>query len=91
MAYGRPFMIPVTQDLNLPQVIDDELLTSYPDTPAEQPHDKPSHMSFFVHTLQLYEIMGEILTTLYSNSTKRSSGEGSASGKSHHGIVSFLC
>ena len=71
MAYGRPFMIPVTQNLNLPQAIDDELLTSYPNPPATQPPDKPSHMAFFVHTLQLYEIMGEILTTLYSTGTRR--------------------
>lgn len=72
-------------------MIDDELLTTFPDPPAEQPDDKPSHMSFFVHTLQLYEIMGEILTTLYSNSTKRSSGEAIASGMYQHDIVSLLC
>jgi hypothetical protein len=75
MAYGRPFMIPVHQGLQLPQIIDDELLSSYPDPPAEQPDDKPSHMAFFVHTLQLYEIMGDILTTLYSGGNKRSLGE----------------
>ncbi|KAI9497290.1 fungal-specific transcription factor domain-containing protein [Zychaea mexicana] len=71
MAYGRPFMIPVTQNLILPQAIDDELLTSNSDPPAAQPENKPSQMAFFVHTLQLYEIMGDILTTLYSTGTRR--------------------
>ena len=77
MAYGRPFMIPVTQNLILPEAIDDEILTSYPDPPAKQPEDKPSHMAFFVHTLQLYEIMGDILTTLYSTGTRRTNDEAS--------------
>lgn len=75
MAYGRPFMIPVHRDLQLPQIIDDELLSSYPNPPAGQPEDKPSHMAFFVYTLQLYEIMGDILITLYSGGNKRSLGE----------------
>ncbi|KAI7849795.1 fungal-specific transcription factor domain-containing protein [Circinella umbellata] len=77
MAYGRPFMIPVTQNLILPEAIDDELLTSYPDPPAKQPEDKPTRMAFFVHTLQLYEIMGDILTTLYSTGTRRTNEEAS--------------
>jgi hypothetical protein len=75
MAYGRPFMIPVRQEFDLPQIIDDELLSSFPNPPAEQPVDKPSHMGFFVYTLQLYEIMGDILVTLYSTGSKRSVGD----------------
>ncbi|CEP11903.1 hypothetical protein [Parasitella parasitica] len=67
MAYGRPFMIPISRDLKLPQAIDDELLTVAPRSPALQPKTKPSQMAFLVHTIQLYEIMGEILLTLYSD------------------------
>ncbi|KAL9553656.1 hypothetical protein MBANPS3_003189 [Mucor bainieri] len=67
MAYGRPFMIPISRDLKLPQAIDDELLTAAPRPPATQPASKPSQMAFLVHTIQLYEIMGEILLTLYSD------------------------
>ncbi|KAI8640257.1 fungal-specific transcription factor domain-containing protein [Parasitella parasitica] len=67
MAYGRPFMIPISRDLKLPQAIDDELLTVAPRPPALQPKTKPSQMAFLVHTIQLYEIMGEILLTLYSD------------------------
>ncbi|KAF1796350.1 fungal-specific transcription factor domain-containing protein [Mucor lusitanicus] len=67
MAYGRPFMIPISRDLKLPQVIDDELLTVAPHPPAQQPASKPSQMAFLVHTIKLYEIMGEILLTLYSD------------------------
>lgn len=70
MAYGRPFMIPVSQHPALPQIIDDDLLSS--EKPAVQPEDKPSHMAFFVHTLQLYEIMGDILNTVYSGGDRRS-------------------
>ncbi|KAK4511983.1 uncharacterized protein ATC70_003982 [Mucor velutinosus] len=67
MAYGRPFMVPISRDLKLPQVIDDELLTVAPHPPANQPESKPSQMAFLVHTIKLYEIMGEILLTLYSD------------------------
>ncbi|CAO0793285.1 unnamed protein product [Mucor circinelloides] len=67
MAYGRPFMIPISRDLKLPQAIDDELLTVAPCPPAKQPEAKPSQMAFLVHTIKLYEIMGEILLTLYSD------------------------
>lgn len=67
MAYGRPFMIPISRDLKLPQVIDDELLTVAPRPPAVQTTSKPSQMAFLVHTIKLYEIMGEILLTLYSD------------------------
>lgn len=74
MAYGRPFMIPVSQQPALPQVIDDDLLTTAPNPPAVQPEDKPSHMAFFVHTIRLYEIMGDILNTIYSGGTRRSVG-----------------
>lgn len=66
MAYGRPFMIPIARDLKLPQAIDDEILRAFPNSPAMQPENKPSYMSFLVHTIELYEIMGEILVTLYS-------------------------
>lgn len=81
MAYGRPFMIPVTRDLILPSSIDDELLTSAPQPPAVQPEEKPSQMAFFVHTLQLYEVMGDILTTVYSGGTRRSVGTTPGIGK----------
>lgn len=67
MAYGRPFMIPISRDLKLPQAIDDELLTVAPHPPAIQTTSKPSQMAFLVHTIKLYEIMGEILLTLYSD------------------------
>jgi hypothetical protein len=70
MAYGRPFMIPVTRDLKLPDIIDDEILTAPPHAPARQPEGKPSQMAFLVYTIKLYEIMGEILLTLYSDNSE---------------------
>ncbi|OZJ01854.1 hypothetical protein BZG36_05335 [Bifiguratus adelaidae] len=75
MAYGRPFMIPVTPNIALPQIVDDELLTTYPHPPAIQPDDKPSQTACFVYKLQLYEIMGDILTTMYSGGSRRSLGD----------------
>jgi hypothetical protein len=74
-------MIPVTRNLVLPQIIDDELLTTDPCLSAVQPDDKPSYMAFFVNTLQLYEIMGDILVTLYSIEAKKSPDDGLTSGQ----------
>lgn len=70
MAYGRPFMIPVARDIKLPEIIDDEILTTSPHPPAIQPEGKPSQMAFLVYTIKLYEIMGEILLTLYSDNSE---------------------
>lgn len=49
----------------LPAMIDDEFLSHQPGIEAVQPADQPSMIAFFVKTLQLYDIINDLLLTLY--------------------------
>ncbi|OZJ01593.1 hypothetical protein BZG36_05466 [Bifiguratus adelaidae] len=70
MAYGRPFMIPVTLNITLPQIVDDELLTTYPHPPAIQPDDKPSQTAC-AEVDGLLETLPELRRTEHMNSAMR--------------------
>jgi hypothetical protein len=64
MLFGRPLMIH-DQDaylVPLPTAQDDEYIMSTSILPSSQ----PSKMSFYIATLQLYKILGDILRGLYS-------------------------
>jgi hypothetical protein len=64
MLFGRPLMIH-DQDaylVQLPIAQDDQYITSTSILPSTQ----PSKMTFYIATLQLYQILGDILRELYS-------------------------
>lgn len=68
MTFGRPSMIPVHTKVALPMAIDDEYLTD--DINCQQPQDRFCRMSFFINTLKLYDILGNILTVFYGGSNE---------------------
>jgi hypothetical protein len=51
--------------LVLPLAVDDEYLTQLPKAPGSQPDGTPSLTECYVQTVQLQDILGEVLTTLY--------------------------
>ncbi|KAI9879911.1 MAG: hypothetical protein M1830_006578 [Pleopsidium flavum] len=67
MTFGRPAMITKSSAFTvpLPAMIDDEFLSHQPGIEVAQPANRPSMMAFFVKTLQLYEIINDLLLALY--------------------------
>ncbi|KAH6605522.1 c6 transcription factor [Trichoderma cornu-damae] len=68
LTYGRPLIVhaAITQSqLVLPLAVDDEYLTRLPDAPGAQPDGMPSLTECYIHTVQLQDILGEVLTALY--------------------------
>jgi hypothetical protein len=51
--------------LVLPLAVDDEYLTRLPEAPGSQPDGIPSLTECYIQTVQLQDILGEVLTTLY--------------------------
>lgn len=66
--------------LVLPLAIDDEYLTRLPEAPGSQPDGKPSLTECYVQTVQLQDILGEVLTTLYYPDPSPSPGPSTNSG-----------
>ncbi|KAF8208778.1 fungal-specific transcription factor domain-containing protein [Mycena galopus ATCC 62051] len=61
---GRPMGLhPEEYDLELPSEVDDE----YWDQGFTQPPGKPSQVAYFNCSLQLYEILGDVMTRLYGS------------------------
>lgn len=67
MASGRSPMLQGPWNVQLPSIIDDEYLLE--EGTGFQPADIPSRMNLFVYSLQLFDIMEEILSTFYINSS----------------------
>lgn len=68
LTYGRPLIVHAAMSksqLVLPLAVDDEYLTHFPEAPASQPDGKPSLTECFCETVQLQDILGEVLTTMY--------------------------
>jgi len=65
MTYGRPTVTSGPSDVLLPLIIDDEYLLQ--DGEGIQPPEIPSRMNLFVYTIQLFDIMDDILNTFYSH------------------------
>ncbi|CAG8365171.1 unnamed protein product [Penicillium salamii] len=76
MTFGRPAMITKSASgaVPLPAAVDEEFIPSESGSEASQPPDRPSMMAFFGKTLELYDIMNDVLESLYDPSTD-SSGE----------------
>lgn len=64
MTLGQPLMI-MSNSVPLPASIDEKYLCSEPGKEGKQPHGAPSNMGFFRATLELYDILEDILSTFY--------------------------
>ena len=67
MTFGRPAMISrfSNETVPLPETVDDELIPANTTAEPTQPPNKPSIMAFYAKTLELYEIMNDVLLSLY--------------------------
>ncbi|KAH8588230.1 fungal-specific transcription factor domain-containing protein [Bisporella sp. PMI_857] len=67
MTLGRPTIVSKSFSCTvpLPANIDDNLLSDELGICASQPHDIPSTSTFFIKSLQLHDIINDILVTLY--------------------------
>jgi hypothetical protein len=72
MTFGRPSMISLHSQVTLPLEVDDEHIQAE-STICEQPEGRPSRVSFFIQTLKLYDILGEILAYFYDSSGSKCS------------------
>ena len=62
MTLGRPMVASGLSDVPLPAAVDDQYVES---GLCEQPDNSISRNMFYVQTLKLYNVMGEILTQVY--------------------------
>jgi len=68
LTFGRPAMISkaLCGSVPLPETTDDEHVRTDRAVGAPRPADIPSMMGFFVKSAELYEILDDILSSLYS-------------------------
>lgn len=73
MTFGRPAMIAKTlaDSVPLPAMIDDDYLPSDSSSPSVQPDNTPSAMAFFVKSLNIYDIVNDILAALYEDESQK--------------------
>ena len=91
--FGRPLMISLalSRELALPSAIDDELLTTAPEPPAQQPEDRPSILAFFVEALKLLDFLGEILDAFnVGNIGNKTASNKSGNGQSSHKLGAYF-
>lgn len=67
MTFGRPAMISRVSSgsVPLPVTVDDEYISAEATAEPSQPVDQPSIMGFYAKSLELYEIMNDVLLSLY--------------------------
>ncbi|KAL3463887.1 fungal-specific transcription factor domain-containing protein [Aspergillus heterothallicus] len=67
MTFGRPAMISKAScgAVPLPATVDEEYIASASGIEATQPADRPSMMAFYAKSLELYEILNDVLLSLY--------------------------
>ncbi|CZR67077.1 uncharacterized protein PAC_16976 [Phialocephala subalpina] len=76
MTFGRPLMLSSQTHPPLPQVINDQYLSTDPQGPdGVQPDDARSELAFFVCAMKLSQISGKILRTFYNASTESEPGD----------------
>lgn len=83
LTYGRPLIVHAAmsqRQLVVPLAVDDEYLTRLPDAPGSQPDEIPSLAECYFQTVQLQDILGEVLTTLYHPDPNSSPGPSLSSG-----------
>ncbi|KIW14389.1 hypothetical protein PV08_07171 [Exophiala spinifera] len=75
MTLGRPLMLSPPGNIPLPRAIDDYYL----DRPNGQPPGYPSRLEFFVRSVKLYVMLGQVVSQIYApSSTPQVSGQSSA-------------
>ncbi|KAJ5586648.1 hypothetical protein N7450_006435 [Penicillium hetheringtonii] len=67
MTFGRPAMISKVSSgaVPLPLLVDDEFISENAAAEPMQPSGQPSLLAFYAKTLELYEIMNDVLLSLY--------------------------
>ncbi|KAJ5970093.1 uncharacterized protein N7479_000011 [Penicillium vulpinum] len=67
MTFGRPAMISKGSggEVPLPAAVDDEYISSGSSNEVSQPPGQPSMMAFYAKSLELYEIMNDVLISFY--------------------------
>ncbi|GFG23844.1 hypothetical protein IFM61606_03736 [Aspergillus udagawae] len=67
MTFGRPTMISKAScgSVPLPATVDEEYIPAALGGEVRQPMDRPSVMAFYAKSLELYEILNDILLSLY--------------------------
>ncbi|GAQ10251.1 hypothetical protein ALT_7572 [Aspergillus lentulus] len=67
MTFGRPAMISKAScgSVPLPATVDEEYIPAALGGEVRQPADRPSLMAFYAKSLELYEILNDILLSLY--------------------------
>ncbi|KAF7182366.1 hypothetical protein CNMCM7691_001846 [Aspergillus felis] len=67
MTFGRPAMISKAScgSVPLPATVDEEYIPAALGGEVRQPADRPSVMAFYAKSLKLYEILNDILLSLY--------------------------
>ncbi|KAJ5779911.1 hypothetical protein N7457_005071 [Penicillium paradoxum] len=67
MTFGRPAMISKVSSgaVPLPAAVDDEYISSGSSAQVSQPSNRPSMMAFYSKSLELYEIMHDVLLSQY--------------------------
>lgn len=67
MTFGRPAMISKAScgPVPLPATVDEEYISATSGADVAQPADRPSMMAFYAKSLELYEIMNDVLLSLY--------------------------
>ncbi|KAJ5160993.1 hypothetical protein N7492_006385 [Penicillium capsulatum] len=77
MTFGRPAMISRASNgtASLPLTVDDEFIVPGTSQGPAQPSDQPSIISFYAKTLELYEIMNDVLLSLYKPVSEDSAPE----------------
>ncbi|KAJ5666576.1 hypothetical protein N7462_010985 [Penicillium macrosclerotiorum] len=69
MTFGRPAMISKSSNntVPLPIIVDDEFISAETTSESCQPAGQPSMMAFYAKTLELYEIMNDVLLSVYKS------------------------
>lgn len=63
MSFGQPLMIPASgKGIKLPEAIDDERLSDEVGKLNAQPKDIPSLLEYYIQTIRLYDILGQVLS-----------------------------
>ncbi len=69
MTFGRPAMISSKATIKFTSLIDDEHLLK--EGFGSQPPGVPSHMGLFIFSLELFDIMDDILSTFYLHGDRK--------------------
>ncbi|KAF5681232.1 hypothetical protein FHETE_21 [Fusarium heterosporum] len=73
-TFGRPVLHSRRHAIPLPEPIDDEYLSESDE--GCQPENSPSRISFFIHSMKLFDILDEVLRLFYSHGYQNLADDG---------------